>query len=237
MNRLLLFFSLPLLGLSQTAVTTTPTPNGITTVVRVQNVAAEKVASMLVVNGGVNIRSDNSLGVIVLHGDPSTLNEIHTQIQELDRRSSNDVEVTAYVIGATNQSSASTPVGKEIEPVVKQLAAVFPYAAYAILDTVLLRSTVGSDVQSNGVLRLPGADSTSAQYFIGYRVESRPGNSRALIALTSFRFRAVLPNGGGESSLTTNLDIQPGQKIVVGKTNANNGEAALFVVLTARFLD
>jgi hypothetical protein len=41
----------------------------------------------------------------------------------------------------------------------------------------------------------------------------------------------------GRGNITTNIDIRPGQMVVVGKTSFDNGNQALIAVLTAKIVD
>lgn len=225
-------------------------PGTITKVVRVRS--AERIAAMTQTNG-VAIRGNNELGAIVIKGKPGDVAAAEKTIRELDSasgpRGSRNLELTVYLLNGSNTASAGTPEDKvpAIIPVVKQLRAVFPYNEYRLVSTMLLRSGEGTKASSNGVLK--GFENTAefsrpSTYFISYDSASISADETApTIHLSRLHFdlEIAIPNDKNnvrraDIGLATDVDLREGQKVVVGKSNIDNLDAALFVVLVARLV-
>ena len=214
-----------------TAQTATHEPR-VTRFVRIKYGAAEAIASLVDPHiPGVGVIGNNGLRAVVLRGTADEVASIEKSIQELDTPRGNaydrDIDVIVYVIRASNKDQTAG-ISKEIEPVIKQLQAVFPYSGYALIDTMELRSREDASASSNGILK-----AGQGGYIIDYRPEvAESGSAQPVIQLHEFSFKA-----GDQASFHTTLDLRPNQKVVVGKTNIEGGEAGLFVVVSARVID
>ena len=69
----------------------------------------------------------------------------------------------------------------------------------------------------------------------GLRFRSRVDLTKNSINLDEFDFFVTL-DAGYKASLTNDVDLREGQKVVVGKTNIDDGSSGLFVVVSARVL-
>ncbi len=190
---------------------------------------------------GFNMRGDNAMRAVVVRATPERQAEALRLISELDQPasgSSRDVEVTVYVIAASEKTLPQSSTPGAMEPVIKQLKSVFPYAGYEVLDTMLVRSREGEEASTDGTLRhvADSADQHPQMYTLRYEARADPGGKpRTAIHLDKFQFNGFLGEGR-RTSLSTNVDLQEGQKVVVGKSNIEDGSAALFVVVSARML-
>lgn len=194
---------------------------------------------MLLSHTGYTIRADDQMHVVLVQGPPEWVVSATQLIQELDQPGSSngpaDIDVTMYVIAASNKSESTKRVMTPLESVIRQLKAVFPYTAYEILSTTQVRSRDGEDVTTEGVMRST-VESQGRPH--GYKLRYRASYSGAssagsnAIALNAFGFEAFLDEGR-KASLYTNIDVREGQKVVVGKTNIDDGSAGLFLVVTA----
>lgn len=195
----------------------------------------------------VFIRGNNGLKAVVVQGTPDNVAAVSEVIKDLDVPSASetarDIEVGIYVLGAGAKAQSGGSIGSEMQPVVKQLEAAFPYGSYQLLDTMLLRSREGETASTTGVMKAyPGTQQQHAnRYVIDYRLALEPGETHRTIRLDKFEFRTHTGEAGSDSSLNvgfeTNLQLHEGQKIVVGKTDVDDGDSALFVVLTAKVLE
>ena len=229
----------PLLLTAQ-AVNTAPPPE-VTKVIHVRYVPAESIRDM-VGHGNVGAFANNGLKAIVLKGNAASVAAAEEAIKELDvpspAESARDVELTVYVIGASAQASQNTQPVAELEPVIRQLKAVFPYGSYQTLDSMLIRAVEGRSANTKGLLKnFPAAQTGFLNhYLISCDLAPRSGGANPGIRLNRFIFSTGIPNSELRVDMDTNLDLRDGQKVVVGKTNIDDGNSALFVVVTAKFV-
>ena len=214
-------------------------PQEITKVVRVRYAVPKAIADLL--NPGSNgyiAVGDNGLKAIVLKGRADKVAEAEQTIKELDipppTESAHDIDVTIYIVGGTSKSQSSSAAPKEIEPVIKQLQSIFPYSSYELLNTVAIRSREGKQASNSGQMKQFGNTTAQTPTFYGIVYDTSIGSPQAI---RFDRFRFDVRSGNVNVAIGTDLEVHPGQKVVVGKTNIDNGESALFVVLTARIVE
>jgi hypothetical protein len=246
----LLLCLFPALVWPQPAATASET---ITRVIRVHTNALKLAA---VASGGsrAEVRADDTLNAIVVRGKPSDVETLEKTIRELDSVSSapgsRNVELTVYLLSGSNSPA---PPGADdklpvITSVVKQLRAVFPYGNYQLLSTMLLRSGEGTVASTDGVLKAfgnPGDGGFPSRYSINYKAARfSPDQAAPSIHLSGFHFvlRGMLPTGSGhqqqfDAGVETDVDLRQGQKVVVGKSNLESVDSALFVVLMAKLVE
>lgn len=215
----------------------------VTKVVRVRYARAEAVKDLIEI-GGVNCRANNGLKMLVLDGTQSEVASAEQAVKELDvppaSELARNVEVTIYVIGAASRGPSETAPVAEIEPVLRQLKAVFPYDSYQLLDSMMIRLREGSMAHSDGLLKtFPSAQPASLNPYtvhctLGARSDT---DSDRTVRFNKFIFQTGVPlKSDVRVSMDTNFDVQNGQKVVVGNTDVDAGNAALFVVVSAKFV-
>jgi hypothetical protein len=228
-----------------------PAAGRIIKVIHVQYGNPENIASALPTRPSVFVRGNNALQAVVVQGDPTDVSSIAQSVKELDVPSvsltARDIELRVFVIGAGPKAQAANNAGPETDPVIKQLQSAFPYPSYELLDTMLLRSREGETARTDGIMKtFPEKPEQHAgdRYAIQYRLVVEPGDPHRTIRLNGFEFRthSGAPASGDTSAalnigFQTNLQLHEGQKVVIGKTNIDNGDSALFVVVTAKVLE
>jgi len=262
--RTLFIFALALLpeGLfSQSAATATPPPQSITKVIRVHYGAPHIISNILRTGAPHNIDWDGSLKAVILHGKPSDVASGEQTIKELDVppavSTSGDIELIVRVVGGSNEAMATSTNLSTIEPVVKQLRAIFPFKNYELLSTVLMRSQQGKSAGSSGLIKYPFGDKGSPypdHYGISYETASVSAvNAKTTIHLEKFQFQGKISlvastdtnNSQYHTSqyqtfdvgIKSDVDLRAGQQVVVGNTHVASGNSALFIVLTAKLVD
>lgn len=244
---------------SQSASTQSPSERkNITEVIRIHYGDAVQIADILRHIVGFNVASDNTLNAVILRGPHPDVESAEQTIKELDvppaTTTNGDIELIVHVIGGSNESlpapvdTSSSTMG----PVVKQLKAIFPFKSYEILSTVLMRSQQGRGAMNSGLIKYPFGDNGSSypdHYRIFYETSSvSAASAKTMIHLRNFRFEGkvtVVTHGSSNTSqlqsfdvaVGSDIDLRPGQQVVVGNTNVANGDSALFIVLTARLVD
>lgn len=262
MIRLILICALAFLPealFSQSAPTQPPPERKrITKVIRIHYGDAGRIAGILRNIAQVNAESDNILNAVIINGIPPNVESAEQTIKELDASpvatTSGDIELIVHVIGGSNEP-LSTPADANpstMGPVVKQLRAIFPFKNYGVLSTVLMRSQQGKSAESSGLIKYPFGDSSSPypdHYKIAYETASvSAASARTIIHLQNFRFQGkvtVVMHGSGNTSqiqsfdvgVGSDVDLRPGQQVVVGNTNVASGDSALFIVISAKLVD
>ena len=182
---------------------------------------------------------------IVLRGKPADVAALENTIRELDSASSNlgskNVELTVYLLSGSGSSSPSATEEKlpVVAPVVKQLRAVFPYSNYQLLSTMLLRSGEGTPASTSGLLKGFGNSAAPSHYEVSYKAARVSADEAGpSIHLMGFHFvlRVAIGPSLFDAGVETDVDLRDGQKVVVGKSNVETADSALFVVLVAKLV-
>jgi len=171
--------------------------------------------------------SDPVGGFVALKGSKDAVAAAEEVLHKMDvEKPAEDVEITGWlVVAPTHEYGEAQPLPEELTPVAKQLKAAFGYADLRLLTTFSVRTRAGSPATMNGVTG-PGFYNFDAR-----RVDVSGDTSGAhKLHLNELRFDC------NKSILQTDVDLNEGQKIVIGKTNmyAEPGNIPLILVLSAR---
>ncbi len=198
-------------------------------------------------NGMVISTSDNDH--LILSGPKDTVAGFEEIIKQLDVAPvvKKDVETTVYMIIASAQSANAASLPPELDPVVKQLKNIFNYKGFRVLESFVLRSRDGEHGDTNGFLppleNLPPGNKISYQF--QYNKVSIDGAENAKVAhferiRLAIRVPIAVPTGttSVDASISTDVDVPEGKKVVVGKTSALEGsDGALILVISAKVVD
>ena len=187
-----------------------------------------------------SIESDNRLHVIALRGRPETVATLEEAIKKLDVAPP-DFELTVYLISSSPQAGDQLP--DALAPTAKQLHGVFAYKGYQLLDSFVLR---GSDSQRGNASGTILKDGKSSTYYFRYERAAVSGEAPKIVNLHNLDlqirfFTGTFDKNGNpvshDTALNTDVDIRDGQKVVVGKSDVNNGENPLILVVTAKVVE
>jgi Bacterial type II/III secretion system short domain len=214
-------------------------PPETTKLYRLQYAFAGHVADLLGLMGFV-IRGDNGMHAVVVRGTAERQAEAQRLINELDQpragAGEQDIETTVYVVAASDGPGSGAQLPSPMEPVVKQLRALFTYSSYQVLGTILMRSRDEQHAGTTGLLKnqQTGSDHKALRCYLNYRasVDQR----RQIVHLDDFQFK-VDSSGAWTADFVTSLDLREGQKVVVGKNNIDDGSSAIFAIVMARIPD
>jgi hypothetical protein len=228
----------------------TPAPQG-TKVIILKYADPNRVANLLQILGCC-IRADSDLHALVVSTSPSGMAAIEDAVKRLDvpESASQDFELTAYyVVGATDENPAAgaqplPAVPKDLDSVVAQMRNTFPYKAYHLLDTLVLRTRAGRGAATSGMPSGNPMRGCEATFCLSeFRITSAslgPDGMTIRIDGLHAGVRRLLPATSGSSQsnsvnlgIDTEVDLKEGQKVVVGRVGMDNNQA-LFLVLTAR---
>lgn len=198
-------------------------------------------------NGMVISTSDTDH--LILSGPKDTVAGFEEIVKQLDvvPAVKRDIETTVYMIVASTQAVNAPPLTPELDPVVKQLKGIFNYKGFKLLESFVLRSRDGESGQTNGFLppleNLPPGSKISYQF--QYNEVSIDGGEGAKVAhyhRLKLAMRVPIAIAAGttsvDASISTDVDVPEGKKVVVGKTSALEGsDGALILVISAKVVD
>jgi hypothetical protein len=192
---------------------------------------------------GTTMAPDQANKLIILSGNPDRIAEMESLIRRMDVPPSPSqdisIELTAYLLVAGETASVGQPVPAQLEPALKQLRSTFTYKSYQLLETLWMRNRVGNKAETTGSFPVSELEAK------GLEAKGRNAGVYALSCLISH----VTHDGKGDvihldslyiasgrSRIDTNIDIRPGQMVVVGKTSFE-GNQALIAVISAKIVD
>jgi Bacterial type II/III secretion system short domain len=192
-------------------------------------------------NGGdLAMRSDDRLHVIYVRGTAQAVAAVEEAVKKLDVPPS-DFELTVYLISTSPQTGDQLP--EALVSAAKQLHGVFAYKGYQLLDSFVLRGRDGERGTANGTISKEGKNST---YTFRYERATVSGEAPKIVNLHNLdlqvRYSTGTFNKDGypithDTGLNTDVDARDGQKVVVGKSDMNNGENPLILVVTAKVVE
>lgn len=206
-------------------------------IIPLKYVSARALTSLLQAFQPTSLQYDDSLHVISVRGDAERIAAIEEAVKKLDVPPL-DFELTVYLISTTPTAADQLP--EALASTAKQLHGVFAYKGYQLMDSFVLR---GRDGQQNG-----NADGTikNSTYSFRYNRASVLDGSPKIVNLQNVNLQIRIPTGMRDSKgsveykstgLSTDVDIRDGQKVVVGKSDINNGESPLILVVTAKVVE
>jgi type II secretory pathway component GspD/PulD (secretin) len=189
----------------------------------------------------LNIEADDHLHWIAVRGPGDLVQAFEDAVKKLDVAPL-DFELTVYLVSASTQVADHLP--DALASTAKQLHAVFAYKGYELLDSFVLRGRDGQGVSSQGA----SADGTikNSTYSFRYNRASVLDGAPKIVNLQNLNLQIRTPTGTFDekgnprfknTGLNSDIDIRDGQKVVVGKSDVNNGESPLILVVTAKVVE
>ncbi len=182
---------------------------------------------------------------IVLSGPAEVVNGAEQLIKSLDVSAprQRNVEVTGYIILASQHAGEQTAVSAELEPVLKHFRSVLSYKTFRVLDTLILQGHAGHEPSdTSGVLALPNITGVPTYSFHFNSADVMEGSVR-LFGLSLFvRLPTAEKNEKGETkavtiNIGTDVDVKSGQKVAIGKASFNTAGDAIILVISANVVD
>ena len=230
-----------------------PESDPVTKMIKLEHVDPQRVNKLF--GNLVSVRPDSELGLLVVHGEPSTVEFVEKAVKQLDvpsarpaRYENRNVEITAWLVGAKRAADSGSEIPPLLRPVVTQLRERFPYQGYRLLETTSLRLRPRPRETSNvsGLipdLAVEGAEPTS--YGFSVRLNTIQATSSGhTISVNEVMLVAQIPVRTSTGSLTssqiriqTQMDLPAGKTVVVGKAGVRGVVDGIFLVLHANIVD
>jgi hypothetical protein len=193
-----------------------------------------QILAALIGGLGAQLRPSVELKAIAVSGPPAVVDAVGEAIKRFDLPVKN-VELTAYLLSASQQAAKQETVPKELDGVVKQLKGLFTYQGYRLLDTMIGRGREGRSLQMSSAgpaqISQPDAKPIIYQLNIG-SFNVTPQEKATVVRMNQLRFSANVT--GFNTGINTDLDVREGQKVVVGNTGMGVSGDALILVVTAK---
>ncbi len=187
---------------------------------------------------GYTIRRNPSLHALAVSAPHDVLAAIEDAIKRLDvpTAAPKDIDLTVYMVVASEQAGAATSLPPELQPVANQIKGIFAYKSFRLLDTVLLRTQPGNMARANGVIGTAGPDGGKTLWDLGVRPAAVTEDPKGrLIRLDNLGLNLRMPGPTGlQAGVNTEITVREGQKVVVGKSNMGAPDQALILVVTAK---
>ncbi len=194
---------------------------------------ARNVAGVLSVFG-YGIKADRDLHVVAVSAPAEAMSAIEDAVKRLDvpAAAPRDIDLTVYMIVASQQASPDAGLPPELQPVAAELKKIFGYKNFHLLDTMLLRAQPGYKATAHGVT---GTTERSPYTFEVVPVAITEDSNGRLIRLDNLNLSVHLP-GDRLAGISTEISVREGQKAVVGKSNMGIDQS-LILVVTAKVVD
>jgi hypothetical protein len=188
----------------------------------------------------LTMESDDQLHAIAVTGTPEMVASVEEGVKRLDVPPI-DFELTVYLISTAPQAGDQLP--DALASTAKQLHGVFAFKGYQLLDSFVLRGRDGQRGKASGTISKDGKSSTYSFQYDGAAVS---GEAPKIVNLHGLNLNVRFYNGTfdkngqqnyRDTGLNTDVDARDGQKIVVGKSDVNNGESPLILVVTAKVVE
>jgi hypothetical protein len=219
-------------------------------VFQIKHANVDKLAEVLRIFG--HVRADRDLRVIAIQVAPGVLPTVEDTVKRLDVPPPipQNVELTVYLLLASDQEASTSPVPADLEGVVKQLKTTFALKSFRTLDTLVVRSREKGNGVVKGLARLD-ADAPPSTFTFSYQAANILSDERGrLIRIDGLKLDADLlvrtQEQAGPSTVSyqtvdagfnTDIDVREGQKVVVGKAAIGGTNNALILVITAKVLE
>jgi hypothetical protein len=195
---------------------------------------ANTVGNVLTVFGGVSVRSDRDMRVVSVSAPADIMPSVDEAINRLDvpAAAPKDIDLTVYLVAASEQPSAADSLLPELQPVATELKKIFAYKSFHLLDSVVIRTEPGKRVIVRGIIR-QSADTHTSPYSFEFRSAAVTDDPKGrLIRLSDLALNVRVP-GGDDAGIHTDVTVREGQRVVVGKSNMGPDQA-LILVLTGK---
>jgi hypothetical protein len=208
--------------------------------IQLKYVNAGQVHSLLRIyqSNDLNMNSaDDRLHMLAVQGTPAMVATIEEAVKKLDVPPL-DFELTVYLISTSAQAGDQLP--EALASTAKQLHGVFTYKGYQLLESFVLRGRDGQQgASAEGTIK-------NSTYSFRYNRASVLDGTPKIVNLQNLNLQIRIPSGmhneKGQieyksTGLSSDIDIRDGQKVVVGKSDVNNGESPLILVVTAKVVE
>jgi hypothetical protein len=204
--------------------------------------SVERVLAMF--SGGTN--SDESANRVMWTGPKELAPAIDDAVKRLDVPPpvAPSLELTFHILAASSSRQYERPLPPDLEGVAKQVKSVFSVSSVTLLETAMLRTSVGQRGRVQGKIKPWSPGVQEAEYNITFgRVEISEDAKGKSVRVPELEFEMPIVGGEGANKgvakvkLETSIDAREGQKAVVGKASVDRTDETILLVVTARLVE
>lgn len=199
------------------------------------------------VNGLTSMRAqiifDGELNALAIKGKPEDIASTEELLRRFDvpgpeTRPTRQIQLTIYIIEATNQAGQDSALPSVLTSAVEQLRTAFGYKGVRLIDTIMLQGREGASVSLSGLLPVTAMRSGEKLFYSAKYDQAGYAESEKAVGVNGFRFNMRIPIADGkfgDSGIGTDLTIRPDQKLVLGKLSHDQTPGTgVFLVMTAK---
>jgi hypothetical protein len=194
------------------------------------------------------VRFESNLGVIVVRGTHSDLAAAEELVKRYDvpPAPARNIELTFHILLSNLDNGAHGKLPPELEPVGRALAKNFQFRSLRLIESTVLRARDRTVVEASGAVMHPAFDPAHP---LNYQFRCFPALTGSIIRLDTLKLGFRFPYVAGESkdgrkmfqfrdsSINTEIDVKPGQLVVVGKATMDGSDSSMIAVVSARIVD
>ena len=216
---------------------TMPAPTKIVTrIFPIKHVEPEAVRDALQVFR-YEVTADTKNSTVMVKAPLIAIPDIEDAIKRLDIAPppSPNIELTIWLLESTNKNSQ---LPASLEPVALQLKKHFTFNGFRLLDTQTLRMRPGKSAEIGG--NVEAGNKGTSQSAIRVEKASLASDGKS-VRLDGLRYTLRNPKNaasdcqGQDIGFATDLDVEQGQKAVVGQAKLPNGQSGVLVI-TAKLI-
>ncbi|HLG15564.1 MAG TPA: hypothetical protein VJH03_13850 [Blastocatellia bacterium] len=192
---------------------------------------------------GARMSFSDEFKTITVRDFPENLIAIEEAIKRLDTPEAPrpDIELRIHMLVASNAEGAASSYPADLGPVVKQLQSTLNYKSYHLVSSIVQRVKDGvRNINGRGVAQIAPPivkEPVDARYSFGtYSISITPAASgpatvelkRLVFEVNSSEYSAPL----GQATITTDLGVRDGDKVVVGTASLKDKGLVLVVSAT-----
>jgi hypothetical protein len=198
--------------------------------------------------GRARINWEPVLNQVVIIGSADHVAHAEELLRKFDvpevRKPAKTFEFTIYLVGAyvDPPQTRGGPMPADLASVVKEMRSAFAYKGFGLLDTIPVSTRTTSRMTEYDGILPRSAVGTNVQHFYKVFIDSPQLLEDGKTVLTpEFKFTLDIPSPtsgakAGESGIRSDLTVREGQKVVLGKIRLDDGDNAVFLVVTVKIL-
>ena len=208
---------------------------------------AESVAKVIAMfTGRTNL--DMAARRVIWSGPPALAPAIEDAVRRLDVAppAAPSLELTFHILRAGAAQGGGAPLPDDLEGVGRQVRTVFSVASVGLLETAMIRTSLGQGGRVEGRIKpwTPGVD--QAEYTIRFgRLQMTDDAKGRSVRVPDLGFELPITgrSEGGKNpwstrvKMDTSIDVREGQKAVVGKASVDRTDETILLVVTARLVE
>jgi hypothetical protein len=195
---------------------------------------------------GAQVSFNRNFKTLTVRDFPENLATIEEALKRLDTPETPrpEIEFRMHVLIASNLAGGANQYPADLKDAIGQLQTTLNFKSYYLLTSIIQRAKDRADYAPNIIqgegsaqLSLPGENATR-EYSYNFQANSLTLSTTSAgitsVQLGSFRFRLDGGPEGGRATVSSDVGVRDGEKVIVG--TAGLKDKALILVMTAKLI-